>query len=65
MPQTYEELRLMLTELPQADGAARADAKARNDLLTKPQGALGRLEDLALWLAAWQGREVPRLDKVQ
>ena len=65
MPQTIEDLHQLLNDLPQADAAARAEAKARNDMLTKPQGALGKLEDLALWLAAWQGREVPRLDKVQ
>ncbi len=65
MPQTHHDLRKLLTELPRPDGQAAAAAKARNDMLTKPQGALGKLEDLALWLAAWQGRELPRLDKVQ
>ena len=65
MPQTREELRDHLTDLPHADAAARAAAKSRNDQLTKPQGALGRLEDLIQWLAAWQAREIPRLDKVQ
>ena len=65
MPQTLEELRHLLSALPSPDNAAQAAAKARNDLLTKPQGALGKLEDLALWLAAWQGRAVPRLDKIQ
>lgn len=65
MPQTREDLRRLLSDLPPADAGAEAAAKARNDQLTKPQGALGRLEDLALWLAAWQGREKPSLDKVQ
>ncbi|MDP6022116.1 MAG: nicotinate-nucleotide--dimethylbenzimidazole phosphoribosyltransferase [Alphaproteobacteria bacterium] len=65
MPQSQEDLRRLLADLPHADARAQADAKARNDMLTKPQGALGKLEDLVLWLAAWQGREVPRLDKVQ
>ncbi|MBL6951840.1 MAG: nicotinate-nucleotide--dimethylbenzimidazole phosphoribosyltransferase [Alphaproteobacteria bacterium] len=65
MPQSPDELRRLLADLPQADAAARAAAKARNDMLTKPQGALGKLEDLALWLAAWQGRAVPKLEQVQ
>ncbi len=65
MPQSADDLRRLLTDLPEADSQARAAAKARNDMLTKPKGALGKLEDLALWLAAWQGREVPKLDKVQ
>ena len=31
--------------------------------MTKPQGALGRLEELAVWLATWQARHPPRLDR--
>ncbi|MBT6986035.1 MAG: nicotinate-nucleotide--dimethylbenzimidazole phosphoribosyltransferase, partial [Rhodospirillaceae bacterium] len=65
MPKTREDLQKLLANLPQPDTAARDAAKARNDMLTKPQGALGKLEDLTLWLAAWQGREVPKLDMVQ
>ena len=33
--------------------------------LTKPQGSLGRLETIVAWLARWQGRDTPRLDKVK
>jgi nicotinate-nucleotide--dimethylbenzimidazole phosphoribosyltransferase len=33
-------------------------------MLTKPPGSLGRLEELAIWLARWQRREIPRLDRV-
>jgi nicotinate-nucleotide--dimethylbenzimidazole phosphoribosyltransferase len=65
MPQTKEELHDLLSSLPRADETARTAAQARNDQLTKPQGALGKLEELTQWLAAWQGREIPRLDKVQ
>ena len=38
---------------------------ARNGQLTKPPGALGRLEDLAIWFAGWQGRDRPRCDRPQ
>ncbi|MBI1774897.1 MAG: nicotinate-nucleotide--dimethylbenzimidazole phosphoribosyltransferase [Proteobacteria bacterium] len=56
------EIRGMLNELPGADlDAARATAE-REGQLTKPPGALGRLEELAEWLATWQGRHPPRLD---
>ena len=65
MPHSIEELRTLLVDLPVADSAALEAARARNDMLTKPQGALGKLEDLALWLASWQRREVPELNKVQ
>jgi nicotinate-nucleotide--dimethylbenzimidazole phosphoribosyltransferase len=33
-------------------------------MLTKPPGSLGRLEELAVWLARWQGREIPQLERV-
>jgi nicotinate-nucleotide--dimethylbenzimidazole phosphoribosyltransferase len=35
---------------------ARAAPRDRNGQLTKPPGALGRLEELALWYAGWRGR---------
>ncbi|WP_083444906.1 nicotinate-nucleotide--dimethylbenzimidazole phosphoribosyltransferase [Pseudorhodobacter aquimaris] len=47
--------------------AARRDdancqrARQRNSQLTKPQGALGRLEDLAIWYAGWRGTDRPRI----
>ena len=37
------------------DESARDAAKARQAVLTKPAGSLGRLEDLSIWLAAVQG----------
>ena len=50
----------LLTRLPTPDTAAIAAATARNDQLTKPPGALGRLEELAIWMAGWQGTDKPR-----
>jgi nicotinate-nucleotide--dimethylbenzimidazole phosphoribosyltransferase len=47
------------------DEAARARALARQEQLTKPRGALGRLESLALELAAMQGCERPRAERVR
>ena len=47
------------------DAAAADAARARQDQLTKPQGALGRLEDLAVFMAGWQGRDRPRIDRAQ
>lgn len=37
-------------------------ARARQACLTKPPGSLGRLEDLAVWLAAAQGTATPCAD---
>jgi nicotinate-nucleotide--dimethylbenzimidazole phosphoribosyltransferase len=42
------------------DSRAAAAAKRRQDILTKPTGALGRLEDLSIWVAACQGLCPPR-----
>jgi nicotinate-nucleotide--dimethylbenzimidazole phosphoribosyltransferase len=43
------------------DAAAMAAARARHDRLTKPPGSLGRLEDLAVWLAGVRGVARPRI----
>lgn len=55
------DFRTVLHTLPQPDAAARGAARARDAVLTKPAGALGRLEDVALWVAEWQGRADPRV----
>jgi len=46
------------------DESARSAAQTRQQQLTKPPGALGQLESLAIQLAAMQGREKPQVDKV-
>ena len=62
---TLAEFRNLLTDAPGPDSAARAGAEARNGQLTKPPGALGRLEDLAIWYAGWRGDARPRIDAPQ
>jgi nicotinate-nucleotide--dimethylbenzimidazole phosphoribosyltransferase len=59
------DLRGALAGLPQGDASAAAAVAARQARLTKPQGSLGRLEELAAWLGRWQGSEAPRLDQVE
>ncbi len=59
-----DALRAMLRRLPGSDQAAVAACRAHDRELTKPAGALGRLEELAAWLSAWQGRHPPRLQRV-
>ena len=44
--------------------ATRRQALERQSQLTKPPGSLGRLEDLAVHLAAMQGKAKPTLDRV-
>src|SRR5437660_11005078 len=57
-----DEIRGLLAHLPGPDLEAGTAAALRERQLTKPAGALGRLEELAAWLATWQGRHPPRLD---
>jgi nicotinate-nucleotide--dimethylbenzimidazole phosphoribosyltransferase len=57
-----DEIRELMAHLPGPDRAAGSAAAAREALLTKPAGALGRLEELAAWLATWQARHPPRLE---
>ena len=48
------------SDVPPIDGRAAAAARRRQDLLTKPTGALGRLEDLSVWVAGCQGHCPPK-----
>ncbi len=56
-----------MTESPFAvpDPAMADAATRRQGQLTKPPGALGRLEEIAIRLAALQGRECPQAERVQ
>lgn len=62
---SFAALRARLAVLPGPDAAAQDAARARQGQLTKPPGSLGRLEDLAAFLAGWQGRERPKLERAQ
>ena len=47
--------------LPSPDEAVRREAEAHQARLTKPAGSLGRLEQLAIQAAAWQGAVRPQV----
>jgi nicotinate-nucleotide--dimethylbenzimidazole phosphoribosyltransferase len=57
--QTLDDFRAAFAGLPAPDAAALAAAQARDAVLTKPPGALGRLEEIAIWMAGWQGSARP------
>ncbi len=62
---TLDEFRTVLAQVPAPDAAATAGAQDRNSQLTKPPGALGRLEDLAIWYAGWRGTPQPQIKAPQ
>lgn len=64
-PKTLADFQSFLAALPAPDAAATEAAQARNGVLTKPPGALGQLEHIAIWLAGWQGSDKPRIDRPQ
>jgi len=45
------------------DQVAMAAAKARQDMLTKPAGSLGRLEELSVQLAGIMGKDMPSIQE--
>jgi nicotinate-nucleotide--dimethylbenzimidazole phosphoribosyltransferase len=59
----FDDIRDLLRKMPKADDAARAAAREREWQLTKPAGSLGRLEEIAEWMAAWQGSARPHVDR--
>ena len=61
----FTTIRRTLAALTAADAGAGQAARARDARLTKPAGSLGRLEDIAAWLAAWQGRNPPRAEVIR
>jgi nicotinate-nucleotide--dimethylbenzimidazole phosphoribosyltransferase len=56
---------ILCLDLTRPDAAAATAARARQAQLTKPPGSLGRLEDLAAFMAGWQGTERPWIDRAQ
>ena len=59
----FDDIRALIAKMPVADDGAAAKVRAREATLTKPAGSLGRLEEIAEWLAAWQGRAPPAVDR--
>ena len=62
---SFADIAAACRDLPPGSDAAAGEARARQAILLKPPGSLGTLEDLAVWLARWQGRAMPRLDRVE
>lgn len=59
----FDDIRDLVSRMPGPDDGAVEAVRARDARLTKPAGSLGRLEEVAEWLAAWQSRGQPRVDR--
>ena len=59
---SFEEVRLLIDELPGPDYESQSAAAERESKLTKPKGALGKLEQIVAWLATWQGEYPPKIN---
>ena len=62
---SLSEFASIVKQSPRSDRKIYQLAKDRNTQLTKPKGSLGRLEDIALWYASWQGQEQPTIKRPQ
>ena len=61
--QPFDSIRDLIASMPEASEASRQAVRARQAELTKPLGSLGRLEDIVAFLAAWQGKPKPSVDR--
>lgn len=64
-PQRIADLEALLARMPGPSETALDAARTHEAMLTKPPGALGRLEAISEWVAAWQHRHPPRIDNPQ
>ena len=59
----FDDFRNLLDVMPEASEQAVAAVRARDAQLTKPPGSLGRLEEIVEWLAAWQAKTQPTVER--
>jgi len=59
----FDDIRNLCAQLPGANEQARKEVVLRNKQLTKPEGSLGRLEEVVEWLACWQGDPHPTVKR--
>lgn len=58
---SLNQFRTLLQDAPTSDEKAVNSAAERNAQLTKPPGALGRLENLAIWYSGWRSDPRPQV----
>ena len=59
----FDDIRALLKDMPLPDDNVADQCRQHEAQLTKPPGALGRLENISEWLATWQGHYPPRAER--
>lgn len=59
------QLTTLSAKMPNSDAPAIEAALARQNSLTKPPGSLGKLEELVVFMAGWQGTARPAINRAQ
>lgn len=59
----FDDFRELIRNLPGPDERAAQAVREREATLTKPAGSLGRMEEIAVWLAAWTGKAKPQVTR--
>ena len=63
--QSSSQINEIIADLPSVDVQTQNKATSRQAELTKPPGSLGRLEEIAIWMAGWQRRDRPAIEHGQ
>ncbi len=59
----FDDIRALITQMPQASGECIALVRERDGQLVKPAHSLGRMEEIVEWLAGWQGVSQPQINR--
>lgn len=59
----FDDLRALFQIMPPPARDIADIVRERDAELVKPPGSLGRLEEIVQWLAAWQGKSKPTIDR--
>lgn len=63
MTRPFDDFRALMRALPPGNDAAAERLRGLFAQADKPAGSLGRIEDIALWLARWSGRAPPAVQR--
>ena len=61
----FDDIRALLPLMPEASERAADAVRARQAQLTKPAGSLGRIDEIVVFLGAWQDKPMPTIERPQ